>query len=412
MSEHSPAIGRPGNHKIPRAGLPGARLVAATAPTSGAVALLQLHGRGAREVLAAVTGVKDWPAARMRLVHFGDIDEGLAVLLRDGDDAWAQLMPHGGPRVVQKLIDRLLELGATYDAEPPARELYPEAQSELEADMLATLVRAASPAAIDLLLAQPAAWRTLLFPSPPGRGQGEGLLFSADFDHNENKEKTLTRPLPGGEGEEILRRTKLLDRLIDPPSVVVVGRPNVGKSTLTNRMLGRAASIVADLPGTTRDWVAGLAEINGGDVGSAAGSGGFGGGVAVRWMDTPGLRASDDAIEQRAIELARDVIARADVLIAMRDAEIELPDAAALPREPDIRVINKIDVERAKVGGDALAISAATGAGVAALQRRVLEKLGLSGEALASQAWAFSARLKEFVASGDGAGLARYVSAS
>ncbi|NJL31882.1 MAG: GTP-binding protein [Phycisphaerales bacterium] len=60
--------------------------------------------------------------------------------------------------------------------------------------------------------------------------------------------------------------------------VVVAGQPNVGKSTLMNKMLGRSASLVADLPGTTRDWVAGWVELEG---------------VALHWMDTPGLRHTD-----------------------------------------------------------------------------------------------------------------------
>src|SRR5690606_37975884 len=102
--------------------------------------------------------------------------------------------------------------------------------STIEADMLATITAASSPAAVDRLLDQPQRWRE--------------ALAQNDLD------------LP-----HILNLTARLDRLIHPATVVLVGKPNVGKSTLTNHMLGRSVSLVADLPGTTRDWVAGLAEL-------------------------------------------------------------------------------------------------------------------------------------------------------
>src|SRR5690606_7522821 len=93
------------------------------------------------------------------LATFGQIDHGLVLLWNEN---WAQLMPHGGPRVVQKLVDQLLKLGVTLSTVNPkevdARLLYPEAATALEADMLATLAAAASPAAVDLLLGQPALW--------------------------------------------------------------------------------------------------------------------------------------------------------------------------------------------------------------------------------------------------------------
>jgi tRNA modification GTPase len=169
----------------------------------------------------------------------------------------------------------------------------------------------------------------------------------------------------------------------------------VGKSTLGNRVLGRAASIVADLPGTTRDWVAGLAEFQG---------------VAVRWLDTPGVRATDDPVEARAIGLASRVIAGADVLIAMRDDASVWPDKASLPREPDLWVVNKIDRGAAHLQTQrrAIGISAETGAGVEELLRQILAVLGVAG--VREERWAFSDRLKALVAAGDTASLSAYVS--
>jgi tRNA modification GTPase len=311
------------------------QLTVLTAPNPGAVGMVQLIGVDVRELLAKLTDRTDWSPQLMRLVDFGGIDRGMAVLLRDD---WAQLMPHGGPRVMRKLVDRLLQLGATYASQPSPRDLYPEAANELEARMLAAIARAASPAAIDLLLAQPKLWRE-----------------------------------PCDEDEQTIReRGERWNRLIDPPAVVVVGAPNVGKSTLTNLMLGRAASVVADLPGTTRDWVAGLAEIRG---------------IAVRWMDTPGLRRGDDVIEQQAIALASQVIEQADVLIAMRDRDHDWPDESQLPRGADLHVINKCDGDAGESGG-VLRISAARNEGTAPLEQRIISLLGL-GDIDMPRRWAF-----------------------
>lgn len=351
-----------------------------TAWGSGAIAIIQLHGSGAIDVLRQLTGVAEWRDNTLRLVRFGDIDDGLAGVLRIGDRTLIQLMPHGGPRIVRRILDTLHELGCDSGTEPASRELFPEARSELEADALATIARAASPAAIDLLAAQPALWRDAI---------AEG------------------RSLDG-----VLERSRVLDRLVDPPSVVVVGRPNVGKSTLTNAMLGRHASIVADLPGTTRDWVAGVAELVSDDQRAGAHEA-TRRAVAVRWLDTPGVRVTSDPIEAKAIELATAVIASADVLIVMRDHEIDWPDTHALPRTPDLHVMNKADLGSASVplSPDAIRISADTGAGLSQLQTCVLAALRLTPGVIETPTlWAFSSTLKHAIEHGDTRELLRYVS--
>lgn len=361
------------------------RVTLTTAVGRGAIGLIQLDGVGVVDILSQLTGRREWPIARMRLVEFSQIDNGLVVLLRDEPGAWAQIMPHGGPLVVQKLIDRLIELGASYQNDPPAAIMYPEAATNLEADMLAALAGAASPAAIDLLLAQSQLWQRFC------DQQAEQSLPN----NSVGQAPSLVEP-----PESILARSDMLDRLINPPAIAVVGQPNVGKSTLANRMIGRAASLVADLPGTTRDWVAGLAEI---------------GQVAVRWMDTPGLRHSDDLIEQRAIDLARQVIESADVLIAMRDPNLNWPSGEQLGRRVDLWVMNKID-EVTAVDSDAagwkaelpLTISAMNGQGLEVLETMIVKVLGLE-ELRVPRLWAFCEKLREIVEKREVELLRRYV---
>lgn len=345
-----------------------------TANQPGAVGIVQVAG-AAREVLRVLEKLTAkpqtaWPVGRLRLSAFADIDEGLAGRLTD---TAAQLMPHGGPRVMQILCDWLRDHGVA-PADPAdtidTRSLYPEAKSPIEADVLHAIATAASPAAVDRLAAQPGRWRNWSASSPDAQP-----------------------PTPNPQ----------LDHLLRPPTVVVAGPPNVGKSTLLNRLLGRTASVVADLPGTTRDWVGGLVELvpPGGDATTDA--------VAVRWLDTPGLHASGDQVEQAAIRLARGVIAQADVLISLQRSDGQPLPESALPRRPGLDVINEFDPDAKTPCPDAITINALHGTGIDTLTAAVLNQLGLNAPEQ-SELWAFSPTLRRW-AGGEAVDLAGYLGA-
>ncbi len=312
------------------------RLLAATAPRPGAIAILQLEG-DVEPALRALTGVADWPAGRARLVRFADVDRGLAVRLTE---RVAQLMPHGGPRVVQRLCAWMERLGiepASCDEIPPQRA-FPEASDRFEALALVAVARAASPLAIDLLLDQPRRWRAMTAPD-----------------------------------DEHLARSKRLNRLIEPPIVVVTGPTNVGKSTLSNALVGRSMSIATDLPGSTRDYTSGRVELAG---------------IVVDWHDTPGRRETADAIDAAAAEIADRLVDRADLVIALTDHEHTW---AALSRTPDLRVANKCDIA-ARHDAD-LAISAIDGTGIPELVRAVRDLLVPPEDLRHPGVWLFDTRL-------------------
>ncbi len=321
-------------------GTPGCRMLTATASPPGAIAILQLEG-DVVPVLRTVTAIAQWPPGRARLASLADIDRGLAVRLTD---RVAQLMPHGGPRVVQRLVAWLAEHGVELvTAEDIAPELlFPEAIDRCEALTLAALARAASPIAVDLLLDQPRRWR-----------------------------------VAGADRECDTARSRRLNRLIEPPVVVVAGAANVGKSTLSNTLVGRSMSIAADMPGTTRDYTSGRIELAG---------------LVVDWHDTPGLRASADAIETEAVEIARSLIARADLVVALTDHEQPWPD---LPRHPDLRVANKRDLGE-RVDAD-ISISAATGTGIAELVTAVRDRLVRPDDLAHAGPWLFDRRLADHI---------------
>ena len=145
-----------------------------------------------------------------------------------------------------------------------------------------------------------------------------------------------------------------LHRMAFPARVALVGPPNVGKSTLANRLLGRARFITADVPGTTRDWVEELADVNG---------------LPLMVTDTPGRRTTGDAVEAEAIRRSADVVKRADVVVAVHDATVNAEWPAA-----DVRVMNKSDQQ---VGGAGLAVSALEGTGMDALCAAICAALGV-----------------------------------
>lgn len=277
------------------------------------------------------------------------------------------LMPHGGMRVRTLLQEALRAAGAvegtaehTTDhaaALARARAIYPEAADDVEALALATLARAVSPRAVDLLLAQPERWRAAL-------ARGEAA------------------PWNGAELEPTARE-RALARLVTPARVVVTGPANAGKSTLLNRLAGRALAVVHDQPGTTRDAIAARLDLDG---------------VVVDWFDTPGVRAGADAIEIHAAQLAGTLLREADLVVQLTAPGLgfhTLPGDA--PEAPVLRVLNKCDLSAAASCAEqeaaSLSISAHTGQGIAELVLRVRRTLVPQDALEAPAPWRFNPAL-------------------
>jgi tRNA modification GTPase len=320
----------------------------ATPHGAGAVAMVEIVG-DVSACLEALCG-KDVEVGALRVRNFQSIDAGLVARLAPER---AQLMPHGGPRIVERLAQWLASHGANWIDDPLAArdeldpmELFPEASDRVEALALATLARSASPLAVRLLLAQSDAWKA----------------------HNDS-------PLT----DEDHARSARLNRLVEPPRVVLVGSPNAGKSTLSNALLGRVGSIVSAEKGTTRDAVSARIDLAG---------------LVVEWFDLPGLRETSDPIESEAIALAQRLLRDADMVISLAAPGIGW---CASDRAPDLRVFNKIDSLDARESSlrheATLAVSARTGEGLAALREAVREKLVPRVDRDCARPWMFDARL-------------------
>ncbi len=310
-----------------------------TAPRAGAIAVAHLRG-GAQDVDRVLAALTEAPAPGVGAVvwrRFGAVDDGVVARL---DQSHALVMPHGGVRIRALLDERMRALGAaTGEAEASAQ--FPEARDAFEAAMLATLARAASPMAVDLLAAQPARWRAA--------------------------------------GAHADARDLRLRRLITPPRVVVTGPANAGKSTLLNLLAGRTVALAHDAPGTTRDAVAARIDLAG---------------LVVDWFDTPGVRDHADAIERAAAQLALRALRSADLVIQLTAPGMGWhaldADTAAAP----LRVMNKCDTAAAaqcdEARNAALHISAATGAGIETLVARVRDALVPPADIASAHPWRFA----------------------
>ncbi|MCA7121371.1 MAG: 50S ribosome-binding GTPase, partial [Acidibrevibacterium sp.] len=134
--------------------------------------------------------------------------------------------------------------------------------------------------------------------------------------------------------------------------IAIIGPPNVGKSSLINRLLARDVAIVSDLPGTTRDALEARLVL---------------GGMVMTVIDTAGLRETEDRIEAEGVRRARARAAEADIVLAMHDASQPeaVLDAAAMPHAGEvILVANKLDLASGRDIGDAIGVSALTGQGL------------------------------------------------
>ena len=203
-----------------------------------------------------------------------ELDDPVVVMGPDGDSVDINL--HGGVWDVESVLELARRDGfaiiESNDSGLP--EAAVDGDSILESEMLAHLPLATTELALSSLLSQPKAW--------------EGKL-----------------PAPA----EMLA-DKALWWLLHPPRIAIIGKPNVGKSTLANRLFGQERSITADVPGTTRDWVGEMANVNG---------------LAVMLLDTPGTRDSDDPLEQAAIAQSQHETREIDLRIWVLDATSRLP---------------------------------------------------------------------------------------
>ncbi len=317
----------------------------------------------------------------------GALDEGIALYFPGpasftGEDV-LELQGHGGPVVMQMLLERCLELGARL-AEPGefTRRAFLNGKLDLaQAESVADLIEASTAAAARSAL------RSL-----SGRFSEEihrivdalidlRMLVEATLDFPEEEVEFLERARAMPRLEEIRQQLEdVLDRarqgalLRSGLNVVLVGEPNVGKSSLLNQLTGEDRAIVTEVAGTTRDALRETVQIEG---------------IPLHIIDTAGLRDTVDMVERIGIERTWREIERADVILRLVDVSVEASVSATaaidarLPQAVErIIIANKIDLvglEAGRVeesGTVRLQVSAKSGAGMELLRAELLRIAG------------------------------------
>ena len=352
----------------------------ATPPGRGAIGIVRISGPGVARIAQAVLGRLPEPR-RAEFSRFSDaqgepIDGGLALYFPAGasytGEAVLELHGHGGPVVMTALLAACLDAGARL-AEPGefTRRAFLEgrldlAQAEAVADLIDAASREAARSALRSLTGEfSAAIDALQHQMVDLRVLTEAQLDFPEDELDEVHRHQTAKRLQAVRAalDEVLTRSRQGSLLRSGVHVVLVGRPNVGKSSLLNRLAGEERAIVTPVPGTTRDALREPIQIEG---------------VPLVLVDTAGLRVSSDEIERLGMARTQQELGRADIVIMVHEAGSQETITEPLaPEAARIAVYNKIDLHpafRAPVA--ALAVSAKTGQGLAELRQAILHAAG------------------------------------
>ncbi|WP_188969112.1 tRNA uridine-5-carboxymethylaminomethyl(34) synthesis GTPase MnmE [Deinococcus aerolatus] len=375
-----------------RSGLSDTIAAIATAPGSAGVGIVRVSGPQALEVADGIFRGRRAPSTtRGGRFLFGELvaddgevlDEGLCLVFRGprsytGEDV-VELQSHGSPAVLTRVLARALELGAR-----PARP----GEFTLRAYLAGRLDLAQAEAVLGLVEAQTDGARRQASLGLSGalgarvaRVAG-GLVralaaIQAMLDYPEEGVPDEDRAGPllqaQAELEALLASARAGQVSTRGARLALIGRPNAGKSSLLNALVGFERSIVTPTPGTTRDYLEAGLELAG---------------VPVTLVDTAGLRETLDEIEAAGVRQARALAEAADLVLALEDgsaAREELPlDLSGTPARV-IRLRTKTDLPAAWTDTALLDVSAVTGAGLPALRDAV--RVALLGDAARGEAW-------------------------
>ncbi len=374
----------------------------ATAPGRAGIGVVRISGPRVRDIAASMLGTLPEPRVAT-LRHFlgtqgESLDYGLALYFAapasfTGEDL-LELQGHGGPVVLDRLLQRAMQLGARH-AEPGefSRRAFLNDKIDLVAaeaiaDLIDSATEQAARAAMRSLQGEFSAQiRSLVEAITTARMHVEAAIDFPEEDIDFLDDTTLRSRI------ELIQRSFAVimaaarqgSLLREGIRVVIAGRPNAGKSSLMNRLAGYDAAIVTPVPGTTRDPLREQIHLNG---------------LPLHLIDTAGLRDSPDIVEAEGIRRARDEMSRADRILYLIDAtnppasaDLQQELATLPPGVPVTLVLNKIDIVQADCGAadfdlTVLRISAVTGAGLTELRDHLREAAGFQGDA----AGLFSAR--------------------
>lgn len=373
-------------------------IIAPATPTGGALCVIRLSGERAIELCDEVfEGRKRLAESKTATAHYGLIkDEGQVVddvvvtLYRaphsyTGENS-VEISAHGSRYVVGRILSLLLSRGARLaEAGEFTRRAFLAgrmdlSQAEAVADVIAADSRASHAVASTQMRGayseELAALRSKLL-HITSLLELELDFSEEDVEFADRKELAQLLDVVRDRVESLQSSFRLGNVLKEGVTVAIAGRPNVGKSTLLNRLVGEDRAMVSDIAGTTRDTVEAVANIDG---------------VMFRFVDTAGLHSTNDVLEQMGIERTAQALKKARIVLWItdnanfeeEDIMREFGDFRPSDEQAIYRVVNKIDLSESgdcatsvrdlnmhisatDIGRGAIRVSAKTGEGVEAL---------------------------------------------
>ena len=358
----------------------------ATPPGTGGVGVVRMSGGDVERIARAMLGSVPEPRVATYATFLDargePIDRGLALYFPGPGsftgESVVELHGHGGPVVMSLLVEAAIDFGARR-AEPGEftkraflNDKLDLAQAEAIADLIESGTAQAARAAlrslsgvfsnaVNDLVQQLTAIRVYVeaaidFPE-------EEIDFLGDDELAERLSRCAAT------FETLLSQAAVGRVMRDGYQVVIVGKPNAGKSSLMNRLSGEETAIVTEFAGTTRDVLRERIDIDG---------------LAVELVDTAGLRDNPDRIEEEGIRRARKAMAEADAVLWIQDATEAVPEHIEEPVPEGVPVTivrNKIDLRDDRPGiveGErpVVMLSARTGEGLDALRERIRDLAG------------------------------------
>jgi tRNA modification GTPase len=358
----------------------------ATPPGRGGIGIVRMSGPGALEIIRRIFS-GDIPDGETHRLYYGHIREPGGGEVLDEVMVGVMLAPrsytrqdvveincHGGPVLLDRVLGLTIKMGAR-PAEPGefTRRAFMNGRLDLtEAEAVLDLIDARSREAGRLAMDQ---LRGRL--SERISRLRDGLLMVCseieahlDFPEEEIEPSSIERlRLSVGEAASEVEKMSMTfegGRLFrEGLRTAIVGRPNVGKSSILNALVEEERAIVAEVPGTTRDIIEDFISIKG---------------LPLRIMDTAGIRESHDMVEQEGVRRSLRALEEADLAIAVFDASQSLHDEDSLVLEKlegrkSLLVSNKCDLPQViDLGGrQALSVSAQKGEGIEALREAIYE---------------------------------------